>query len=205
MSKFPEDLRVYEHLLWASRADIVVELGAQFGGSALWFRDRLRALEQYGRIRAGKVISIDIDLAAARAALSAADPNYGETITLLEGDIRERMLADRVWELVPGGSRCFVIEDSAHAYDTTWGALTGFARLIPIDGYFVVEDGCVDVDEMRLSESWPRGVLPALDAWLATAEGSEFKVRRDLERYGLSCHPHGFLQRTTAVRSQDHA
>ena len=31
ISKFPEDLRVYEHLLWESRADAVVELGSQHG------------------------------------------------------------------------------------------------------------------------------------------------------------------------------
>jgi cephalosporin hydroxylase len=43
--KFPEDLRAYEHLLWTSRATVVIELGARFGGSALWFRDRLRTLQ----------------------------------------------------------------------------------------------------------------------------------------------------------------
>jgi cephalosporin hydroxylase len=203
MSKFPEDLRVYEHLLWASRADVVVEIGTQFGGSALWFRDRLRAFEQYGRIRRGTVISIDLDLAAAREALSTVDPNHGESIMLVEGDVRDPTLPSRVRDLVPASSRCLVVEDSAHTYETTWAALVGFASLVPYNGYFVVEDGSVDVEEMRLSESWPRGVLPALEAWLATREGSEFTVRRDLERYGFSNHPYGFLQRTTASsRSQ---
>src|SRR3954471_9382448 len=42
MSKFPEDLRAYEHLLWLTRPSTVLELGVQFGGSSLWFRDRLR-------------------------------------------------------------------------------------------------------------------------------------------------------------------
>ena len=37
LSKFPEDLRVYEHLLWESKPNAVIELGAQLGGSALWF------------------------------------------------------------------------------------------------------------------------------------------------------------------------
>ena len=40
--KFPEDPRVYEHLLWAASPQIVIEIGAYGGGSALWFRDRLR-------------------------------------------------------------------------------------------------------------------------------------------------------------------
>jgi cephalosporin hydroxylase len=195
MSKFPEDLRVYEHLLWSSRADVVVELGAQFGGSALWFRDRLRTLERYRRTRRSQVISIDIQITAAREELSAADPDYAETITLLEGDVQDPALPDQVARLLPDGARCFVVEDSAHVYDTTWGALTGFARFVPLGGYLVVEDGCVDVEEMRLDASWPRGVLPALERWLATPEGAAFAVRRDLERYGLSCHPRGFLQR----------
>jgi cephalosporin hydroxylase len=48
MFKFPEDLRVYEHLMWLSRPDVVIEIGAYFGGSSLWFRDRLRALAGTG-------------------------------------------------------------------------------------------------------------------------------------------------------------
>src|SRR5438874_9874994 len=50
IGKFPEALRVYEHLLWSSRADVVVEIGTQHGGSALWFRDRLATMRGYGRI-----------------------------------------------------------------------------------------------------------------------------------------------------------
>jgi hypothetical protein len=38
-------------------------------------------------------------------------------------------------------------------------------------------------------------VLPAIRDWLAGSEGSRFVVRRDLETYGISCHPEGFLQR----------
>src|SRR5581483_1475318 len=61
INKFPEDLRVYEHLLWASRADVVVEIGTDYGGSALWFRDRLATMARYRRItRPGRVFSIDL-------------------------------------------------------------------------------------------------------------------------------------------------
>jgi len=197
LSKFPEDLRMYEHLLWLSSANVVIEIGAQFGASALWFRDRLRALEQYGRVAGGRVISIDSNIGLARDELARADPGYAEQITLVEADVRDPALPARVTGLTPVGSRCFVVEDSAHTYDTTWAALTGFAQFVPVGGFFVVEDGCVDVEEMRLTETWPRGVLPALDDWLATSQAAGFTVRRDLERYGISCHPRGFLQRTS--------
>lgn len=51
MAKLPEDLRVYEHLLWLSKPNVVIEIGISRGGSALWFRDRLRALAAYGPSR----------------------------------------------------------------------------------------------------------------------------------------------------------
>ena len=197
LSKFPEDLRTYEHLLWEMRADTVIEIGTQAGGSALWFRDRLLANRRYGRAgRDPLVISVDVTHASAREELERADPAWREAIALVEADVRDPGTADAVAELVPDGARCFVIEDSAHEHDTTLAALNGFARFVPPQGFFVVEDGCVDVEALRLDPTWPRGVLPALHEWLATSAGREFTVRRDLELYGVSCHPEGFLQRT---------
>jgi cephalosporin hydroxylase len=195
--KFPEDLRVYEHLLWDSRADTVIEIGAHAGGSALWFRDRLEALRRYRPGSApARIVSIDLDTSAARRNLVAVDPAFEETIALLDGDVTDPGLPDRVAALLPAGARCLVVEDSAHTYETTSAALRGFSRFVPHGGWFVVEDGCVDVEPMRLLDDWPRGVLGAIAEFLATPEGAEFTVRREAERYGVTCHPGGFLQRS---------
>jgi cephalosporin hydroxylase len=195
LSKFPEDLRVYEHLLWADRPNVVIELGTYCGASALWFRDRLRTLAGYGLISGSRVISIDLDTDRARAHLDGADPSWEESIVLLGGDVCDPRLPRRVAELLPSEARCFVVEDSAHLYDTTLAALGGFAPFVAPGGFMVVEDGCVDVESMRLEDGWPRGVLPALAEWLARPEGRGFVVRRDLELYGVTCHPGGLLQR----------
>jgi cephalosporin hydroxylase len=192
-SKLPEDLRSYEHLLWTDRPDTVVEIGTQYGASALWFRDRLQTLQSYGLIDDPRVVTLDIDQSDARRELPRVDPGYQATIHVIEGDIRDEAVTARVRELV--GKRCLVIEDSAHEYDTTYAALTKFADLVPPGGYFIVEDGSVDVDALRITDEWPRGVLPALRDWLQTTEGRDFYVRRDLELYGVTSHPYGFLQR----------
>jgi cephalosporin hydroxylase len=195
ISKFPEDLRVYEHLMWADRTNVVIELGSDCGGSALWFRDRLQTLAAYGLISEFRVITIDIRAEEARVHLDGADPRWEENIVLVPGDVRDENLPALVAELVPPRSRCFVVEDSAHVYDTTTAALAGFAQFVPPGGFFMVEDGCVDIAAMRLDECWPRGVLPAIKSWLATPEGGGFIIRRDLELYGMTCHPGGLLQR----------
>ncbi len=196
ISKFPEDLRVYEHLLWITACDVVIEIGSLHGGSALWFRDRLAANVHYGRIDRCQVVTIDVNAQHVRDSLSDADPQWEQTITIVESDVRDPELPERVAQLLAPGARALVVEDSAHEYETTMAALRGFARFVPAEGYFVVEDGCVDVDELRAEPSWPRGVRPAIEDWLASDEGSGFRVRRDLERYGVSCHIGGFLQRT---------
>jgi len=177
---------------------VVIEIGTLRGGSALWFRDRLRTLAGYGHIGRPLVISIDLDIDGAREDVRAVDPAYEETITLLAGDVTDPDMPGEVEALLPADARCLVVEDSAHVFRTTMAALRGFARFVPPQGFFVVEDGSVDYGEMRLRADWPRGVLPAVRSWLKTAEGRKFRVRRDLEIYGITSHPEGFLQRVAA-------
>ncbi len=193
--KFPEDLRVYEHLLWQTRTNVVIEIGTHFGGSALWFRDRLQMLRNYGRVAEPSVISIDVDVAPARTAIAGVDPEMAG-ITLLEADVRDESLPGLVERLLPAEAMCLVVEDSAHTFETTSAALRGFARFIAPGGFFVVEDGCVDVEEMRADPGWPRGVIPAIESFLESPAGEDFVVRRDLERYGITCHVNGYLERT---------
>jgi cephalosporin hydroxylase len=195
MTKFPEDLRVYEHLLWEAAPRVVIEVGVHHGASALWFRDRLATLEHYGRCAQTRVIGIDVDLAAAERNLARADSSWSQRIHLVRGDIRRQDTVEQVLALVPAGAPCLVVEDSAHEYETTRASLRGLAQLVPPGGFFVVEDGCVDIDPMRLAPDWPRGVLPAVEEWLASRAGADFVARRDLELYGITCHPGGFLQR----------
>ncbi len=64
MSKFPEDLRVYEHLLWESARDRRDRDRRLRGGASLWFRDRPRARSARYRTDLGEpaVVSIDLDI-----------------------------------------------------------------------------------------------------------------------------------------------
>jgi cephalosporin hydroxylase len=195
LQKMPEALRIYEHLLWLSRPDIVIEIGVFQGASTLWFRDRLRTLSAYGRIGPEpRVIGIDLSVDAARAQIRALDVDWERAIELVRADVLDHDLPERIAERLRS-ARCLVIEDAAHTYDTTMAALRGFARFVHPGGFFVVEDGYVDVPDLRIDDTWPRGVLPAVDDWLGTDDGARFDRRTDLELYGFSNHPNGILQR----------
>jgi cephalosporin hydroxylase len=196
MNKFPEDLRVYEQLLWENKPNVVIEIGCYEGGSALWFRDRLRTLENYQLVTKPLVVSVDLNTGRAASNICAVDSHYAKSIVLMNGDVTDPSTSARVRALLPPGARCMVVEDSAHTYETTASSLRHFSDFVAIGGYMVVEDGCVDMEPLRLNDSWPSGVLPALDDWLETEQGRGFAQRRDLERYLVTCHPRGFLQRT---------
>jgi len=195
MPKFPEDLRVYEHLLWLDGPDTVIELGTHLGGSALWFRDRLTTMRNYGRITGNPtVVTVDISQIGARQTLT--DCGNAAGIELVEGDLCDPEIGERVASLI--GDRCLVVDDSAHTYETTSAALENYSRFVPPGGFMVIEDGCVDDEHLRLPD-WPRGVRPAIDAWLASSGAADFVVRRDLELYGITSHPSGFLQRRSGT------
>lgn len=197
LMKFPEDLRVYEHLIWLMAPDAIIEIGTHSGGSALWFRDRMAAFERYGA-PPPRVITIDLAPHNAVSNIEAADPDAlnGE-ITVLTGDVTDPDLPAQVADMLPAGARCLVTEDSAHVAETTRAALEGFARFVPLGGWFVVEDGVVDDPNLRLSyDHQGGGVQGAVDDWLRSDAGSRFDLRRDLEIYGVTCHPHGYLQRS---------
>jgi cephalosporin hydroxylase len=194
INKYPEDLRVYEHLLWHAKPNVVIEIGCSSGGSTLWFRDRLTTLASYGHIANPRVITIDIDVSRAIPAMAAVDPAL-TGIFVIEGDVRDTGLPDEVANLLPDDANCLVVEDSAHTFETTLAGLRGFSRFVPVGGFMVVEDGHGNVPITRPRKDIPWGVLPALHEWLASAEGSCFRVRRELERYGVTTNPEGYLQR----------
>jgi cephalosporin hydroxylase len=200
MSKFPEDLRTYETILWERAPQVVVELGVQYGGSTLWLRDRLFDFQRYRSGPAPVVIAVDIDLSEARKSFDDLPPEGTAGIELLEGDIRDGHLLAKIRAMVPSDTEVLVIEDAQHDATTTLAALRGLAPLVRADGYYMVEDTCVDVETLRVNPEWPRGCGAALDEWLADDRlGRRFRRRPDLQPYGLTCHPGGLVQRLQDV------
>lgn len=207
LMKFPEDLRMFEHLLWLSKAQVVIELGTHSGGSALWFRDRLRVLASYGLVPQDiRVISVDLSQEGTRDVLAAADSGYAEDIILLEGDVLDPRTSAQVAEYIPQGARCLVVEDTRHAYETTSAALRHFSRFVPEDGFFVVEDGIIDSPELCVHINPPGetgGVVSAVADWLSGDQGQAFEDRSDLDRYGISCRNMWLRRTADAVTAPD--
>jgi hypothetical protein len=107
-------------------------------------------------------------------------------------------------------ARCLVVDGSARFYETTIAALRGFVRFVPVGGFLIVEDGCVESEDLRIDPAWPRRLCPAIGDWVAMPEGrcvatpegrcvATPEGRRstvcECDLYGVNCHPGGLLRR----------
>jgi len=179
IAKLPEDLRTYEHVIWETQPEVIVELGGgSVGASALWFADRLDSL-----CGGGKVVSIEQE--PMRADIAPMDDSR---IVFVTGDLTSKKVVSRVKRLTKG-KRTMVIEDSRHDYDTTLAALRLYSPLVQEGQFFVVEDTIVDDAEMSIFGD--HGVLPAVLDFIK--EEPRF-VQQNLDIYGITMHSGGWLQ-----------
>lgn len=200
MAKFPQDLWSYEGLIDRYQPDVVMEIGINQGGFSRWLFDRLHLLPALQNGRRRHLIGLDLAVETARCNLReqlASDDPRDPVLHLHQCDLTDPdqvQATKQEISSVCSGSKLLMIEDSGHTEATTRSSLAAFSDLVPIGGWLVVEDTCVDLEALRQEQTWPRGALTALQEFLDNH--SNFDVSSINHRYGITCHPYGFLQRT---------
>ena len=172
------DLWVYQEIIHRTRPQVVIEIGTRHGGSALWFADTLSWV-------GGEVVSID---------LRSPDPStFGREVpanlSFIEGD----SIADSTLELVRervAGRPAMVVADGNHSAAHVAKELELYSPFVPVGGYFIAEDGIVDV--MEWTEFCP-GPVEGVRRFLEQRD--DFVVDRDCEKMILTYNPGCYLRR----------
>ena len=146
-AKSPFDYVLYQMILMDVKPDLIIEIGANEGGSALYLAD---LMELTG---AGTIHAIDI---ADRVHPLARSHSRIQFFT--EG-----------WEaynidLAKDFKKVLVIEDSSHTYENTLAVLKRFAPLVTNGSYLIVEDGIIDA--LGRSEEFNGGPVRAIKEFL---------------------------------------
>ena len=201
LAKFPQDLWTYEKLIGDTDPEIILEIGTNEGGFTRWLYDRLASLNTLSRNRKSRtVIGLDINIGLARRNLNELmENNFADvSIKLLECNLLDKIsikLALEEIQNIANGKSFLIIEDSGHTYETTKAALDSFAGLLKLNEWFIVEDTCVDLEALRECKEWPRGALRATEDFLSS--NSHFQRTNLNHIYEITCHPFGFLQKTS--------
>lgn len=179
--KTPNDIVVMQQIINETKPDLIIETGVYLGGSALLFANLMDLLGIDG-----KVIAVDVDLAAVR-------PKVHEhpKIELLEGSSTDPEIVARIRAAAERSERVMVDLDADHRAHHVLEELRIYSPLVTPGCYLIVEDGFLGGRPVR-PDAVP-GPSEALDAWFG--EEPPFEPDRWHERYLLTQNPRGYLRR----------
>jgi cephalosporin hydroxylase len=184
LQQCPLDLWIYQELIHKARPEVFVEVGIKRGGLTRYIADLFGLIHGRDK-RHGRVVGVDISVAAAREAVGRH-----KRITLVEGSSVDEHVFEQVRKEC-GGRPAMVLLDSDHAEAHVRAELELYHTLIGAGGYLIVNDTNI-------------GGHPALDwkessPWDAVHDfvsvHPEFEIDRECEKHMLTQCPDGFLHR----------
>ena len=134
--KFPNDMIVFQELIWKLKPDIIIETGIAHGGSIIFSASLLELIGH------GKVIGIDIEIRKHNLELLEGLELF-KRIELIEDDSISKEL-HRYLEIETQGKSVVVVLDSMHTHDHVLNELNLFSKYINIDSYIVLPDTFIE-------------------------------------------------------------
>lgn len=171
--KYPTDLFVYQMLLSKHKPEVLIETGAYWGGSALFFASIFDLLGQ------GEVISVDI-----KDRVRPIHPR----ITYVIGRSTSLDTLETVAKLI-NGKTCSVNLDSDHRARHVRRELSRYSKFVTPGQYLIVEDTSQYHTPM-VEEPGPKQAV----RWFLKRT-KDFEVVPEEDRFILSLNPGGYLKR----------
>jgi len=179
MTKLPCDMFIYPDIIYRSKPELIVEIGTQRGGSALFFSD---LLTPWG----GKVVTVDVNLPKKETLLQFEEKN----IIFIKGDINNPETIYNVLEQC-NEKNCLVIDDGSHNENDIYNAFRSLNHLVPVEGFYIIEDGMTNAILLPNKKNLqPNRAI----AWVLQ-NYPNFELFREYDRYIFSTVLMGILQR----------
>jgi cephalosporin hydroxylase len=177
--KHPNDLLIYQELVWQTQPQVIVETGTYAGGSALFLANMLDVMGPAD----SQVITIDIET-------PDETPDHDRILFLQGLSSTDLRVLEKVKQEI-AGRKTMVILDSDHREEHVLKELKLYAPLVSKGCYLVVEDTHpLAVYEGYSHDGYPAG---AIKQWNPSQHGFEADARR--ERFLFSQNPGGYLRR----------
>jgi cephalosporin hydroxylase len=178
--KCPNDLWIYQELLWELRPDVIIECGTFHGGSALYYAKLFDTMNIDGQI-----ITIDVD--------AMPDMPQHKRITYLSGSSISNQVVEKVRELTKDKNTVMVILDSDHSKDHVLKELELYNGFVTKDSYLVVEDSNLNGHPVYSGFGQGPGPMEALEEFLP--KHPEFVVDKTKEKFLMTFNPNGYLKK----------
>ncbi len=188
IQQYPNDLQIYQELIYRIKPDIIIETGTFHGGLTLYLSHLLGAIHPQG-----KVITVDLYHEAWNETKKKLDvPSKDELlrrIVAIQGSSTDPTVLRQVQSLIPAGSKVLVILDSLHTKEHVLEELKQYSSLVTVDSYLIVND--TQHDGLKLQKE--PGAMAALQEFLA--QDTRFVVDPQACKFVVSCALSGYLKR----------
>jgi cephalosporin hydroxylase len=124
--KCPFDYLIYQMIVWEVKPDLIIEIGTNIGGSALYLSD---LLDQLGN--GGVLHTIDIE-------------NKVHPTALAKNNIKFYFDGFENYNIDGNYKNILIIDDGSHSYEHVIQSLEKFSNAVSLNSYFIVEDGILD-------------------------------------------------------------
>jgi cephalosporin hydroxylase len=178
--KCPNDLWIYQEILWELKPDVIIECGTFHGGSALYYAKLFYMMELDGEI-----ITIDVD--------AMPEMPVHKRITYLLGSSTSIEILAKVKEMVRHKKNIMVILDSDHSKEHVLKELELYHGFVTPGSYIVVEDSNINGHPVYSGFGQGPGPWEAMEAFLPNHP--EFEVDKTKEKFLMSFNPNGYLKR----------
>jgi cephalosporin hydroxylase len=195
----PNDAFAIMDLLWRLKPDLLIELGTGGGGSTFFYATVMTAYNPNAH-----VISMDPMRSfdwnqdnvgkVCRHCVYARDTAMWKSGSISFFPSNPKDMVDKVASMIKEwGSKCVVVvDDSNHLTEIVRDNLRNYARFVTNGSYFLVQD-------MKLKRIWAASspALPhkAVDSFLDSELGRNFRIDRTFEYYLYTQHARGWLRR----------
>ena len=190
--QMPEDLIIFQEIVYKTRPDLIIETGVARGGSIIFWA----SIQKLCGIT-GKVLGVDVDIRQhARSAIN--DSNFKDKIDLIEGSSTEDKVVDQVEKIVSQHKRIMVVLDSNHTHEHVLSELEIYSKFVSKDCFLLVLDTVIDDLKVDSTRPWGPGSSPksaVKEFMLKTSE--DFINEQSYEnRALLSVAPYGYWRKS---------
>jgi cephalosporin hydroxylase len=180
MQKHPCDMMVYMELIGKVKPDIIIEIGAAGGGTALWLAHQLDVLGK------GKLLSIDINHGGFKA--------EHKRIIKITGDSTKIETANNVIKHIKPENKVLLIHDGSHKKEDIKKDFNLYSQFVTVGSYFIIEDGSMDVFNWKdhRTSGHDCGLIAGIEI---NNENPGWVIDKECEKYIITNNPCGYLRR----------
>lgn len=136
--RYPNDIVVYQEVVWRSKPDLIIETGIAHGGSLILSASLLELLGGDGQ-----VVGVDIDIRSHNRKAIESHPMF-HRITMIEGSSTSPEVIKQLREIAKGHERVMVVLDSMHTHDHVLAELRLYSEFVSIGCYLVLPDTFIE-------------------------------------------------------------